>query len=219
MPRGHGPCFWQRHWVGLVFWCGLLLPLYAYNLHLTSEKPTNGIGHIRLMKNPLWECLSFQGNSSLEKFHPIHVWYDQYSRDEASDSGKRVESMTISMAERCQRPCTSSLLWLLHLGEDEPSKNRLCRTFQFWNFFFVFKGRALLSKSMLKCSWWLLVERNQSKWPVSRVLLAFAFYLVREPRNCNHIKPSSGSSWPFVVWSFFRIPVWLIMHRSWGTQC
>ena len=95
------------------------------------------------MKNPLWECLSFQGNSSLEKFHPIHVWYDQYSRDEASDSGKRVESMTISMAERCQRPCTSSLLWLLHLGEDEPSKTVYVELSNSGIFFFVFKRKGL----------------------------------------------------------------------------
>ena len=52
--------------------------------------------------------------------------------------------------------------------------------------------------------WWLLIERNQSQWPDSRVLLAFALHLAGQPLYGNSMAPSgSSSSCPFVVSFFF----------------
>ena len=61
--------------------------------------------------------------------------------------------------------------------------------------------------------WWLLIERNQSQWPDSRVLLAFAFHLARQPLYGNSIAPSGGSSCPFVVSSFLGYLLLLIVSR------
>ena len=51
--------------------------------------------------------------------------------------------------------------------------------------------------------WWLLIERNQRRWPHSQVLLAFAFHLARQPLYGNSIAPSGSSSCPFVDSTFF----------------
>ena len=80
------------------------------------------------------------------------------------------------------------------------------QNFSILDLLFVRKGRARLScknitlqicvKMQLACffnvlKWWLLIKRNQSEWPDSWVLLAFAFHLARQPLCGNSIAPSS----------------------------
>ena len=61
--------------------------------------------------------------------------------------------------------------------------------------------------------WWLLIERNQRRWPHSRVLLAFAFHLARQPMYGNSIAPSGSSSCPFVDSTFFGYLLLVIVPR------
>ena len=61
--------------------------------------------------------------------------------------------------------------------------------------------------------WWLLIERNQRQWPHSRVLLAFAFHLARQPLYGNSIAPSGSSSCPFVDSTFFGYLLLVIVPR------
>ena len=61
--------------------------------------------------------------------------------------------------------------------------------------------------------WWLLIERNQRQWPHSRVRLAFAFHLARQPLYCNSIAPSGSSSWAFVDSTFFGYLLLVIVPR------
>ena len=60
---------------------------------------------------------------------------------------------------------------------------------------------------------WLLIERNQSQWPDSRVLVAFAFHLARQTLYGNSIAPSGSSSCPFVVSSLFGYLLLVIVPR------
>ena len=59
-----------------------------------------------------------------------------------------------------------------------------------------------------------MIERNQSQWPDSRVLLAFALHLAGQPLYGNSMAPSgSSSSCPFVVSFFFGYLLLVIVPR------
>ena len=107
------------------------------------------------------------------------------------------------------------------------------QNFPILDLLFVRKGRARLScknitlqicvKMQLACflnvlKWWLLIKRNQSEWPDSWVLLAFAFHLARQPLCGNSIAPSSRSCCPFVVLSFFGYLLLVIVHSLFPFQ-